>query len=52
LPANLDKQVFLDWRRRASSATSSPTATERAGVVKQMCKLMKDIPDDVIGNRA
>ena len=51
LPANLDKQVFLDLAKaRFKCDFESDSDGNEQASLKQMCKLMKDIPDDVIGN--
>jgi len=52
LPTTLDKQVFIDLaqaRFKGVTFEAEADGNEQASI-KRMCELMKDIPDDVIGN--
>lgn len=51
LPPTLDKQVFIDLAeaRFKIDFEAEADGNEQASI-KRMCELMKDIPDDVIGN--
>jgi len=51
LPATLDKQVFIDLAKaRFKCDFESDSDGHEQASLKQMCKLMKDVPEDVIGN--
>ena len=49
LPATLDKQVFLDLAKaRFKCDFESDSDGNEQASLKQMCKLMKGVPDDVV----